>query len=140
MHLDSSFTGTALREYRTTVSWRQTMNYAAAINDPNEAYFNDERPGGIIAHPMNCAAITWPITEKIGDYIESTGFPRELIMTQVHFTEHLEIHRPVVPGDELVVRGHIASIQPHRAGTHAHEAGSAAGATADGLSACATLR
>ena len=78
MHLDSSFVGTALRDYKTTVTWRNTMNYAAAVNDPNEAYFNDERPGGIIAHPMNCAAITWPIAERIWEYIESADFPKEL--------------------------------------------------------------
>ncbi len=118
MHLDSSFTGTALREYKTTITWRHMMNYAAAVDDLNEAYFNDEREVGVIAHPMLCAAITWPITERIGEFIESASFPRELIFTQVHFTELLDFHRPVVPGDELTVRGVITAIGPHRAGTH----------------------
>lgn len=118
MHLDSSFAGTTLRDYKTTVTWRNTMNYAAAVNDPSEAYFNDERPGGIIAHPMNCAAITWPIVERIGEYIEEANFPKELLATQVHFTEHLEFHRFVRPGDELTIKGCIAAIEPHRAGTH----------------------
>ncbi|MBN1532450.1 MAG: MaoC family dehydratase N-terminal domain-containing protein [Spirochaetes bacterium] len=118
MHLDSSFTGTTLREYKTTVQWRHMMNYAAAVDDPNEAYFNDERDTGVIAHPMLAAAVTWPITERIGEFIESASFPRELILTQVHFTELLEFHRSVVPGDELTVRGVITAIQPHRAGTH----------------------
>ncbi len=94
------------------------MNYAAAVNDPNEAYFNDERPEGISAHPMNCAALTWPITERIQDFIESEDFPKELLARQVHFTEHLEFHRQVVPGDELLIQGRIAAIEPHRAGTH----------------------
>lgn len=118
MHLDSSFAGTTLRDYKTTITWRSTMNYAAAVNDPNEAYFNDERPEGIIAHPMNCAAITWPISERIWEYIEAADFPKELIATQVHFTELLEFHRFVRPGDELTIKGCIAAIEPHRAGTH----------------------
>ncbi len=118
MHLDSSFAGTTLRDYKTTVTWRAIMNYAAAVNDPNEAYFNDERPGGIIAHPMNCAAITWPISERIWEYIEAADFPLELLATQVHFTEHLEFHRFIRPGDELTIKGCIAAIEPHRAGTH----------------------
>jgi acyl dehydratase len=118
MHLDSFFTGTKLREFKTSIDWRLMMNYAAAVDDLNEAYFNDEKEGGIIAHPMLCAAITWPITERIGEFIESASFPRELILTQVHFTELLEFHRPLVPGDELTIRGIIVAIGPHRAGTH----------------------
>jgi acyl dehydratase len=118
MHLDSSFAGTNLRDYKTTVTWRHTMNYAAAVNDPNEAYFNDERTGGIIAHPLNCTAITWPIVEQIWKYIETADFPIDLLATQVHFTEHLEFHRFVRPGDELTIKGCIAAIEPHRAGTH----------------------
>jgi hypothetical protein len=66
---------------------------------------------------MNCAAITWPISERILEYIEAADFPRELIATQVHFTELLEFHRFVRPGDELTINGCIAAIEPHRAGT-----------------------
>ena len=118
MELDSAFTGTRLREYVTTVTARHTTNYAAAINDYNERYFNDERKEGIIAHPMNCVAITWRICEKIWEYIEAENFPHQILMTQVHYTEYLEFHRPVLPGDSLTIRGHIAAILPHRAGTH----------------------
>ncbi len=117
MQLDPSHTGTALRDHLVTVSWRHMMNYAAAVNDPNEAYFDDEGTGGIIAHPMFCTALTWPISGHIWEYIESADFPRELLATQVHFTEHLEIHRPIVPGDDLLIRGCIAAIAPHRRGT-----------------------
>ena len=118
MELDSAFTGTTLREYATKVSWRDTMSYAAAIGDNNAHYFDDERKEGIIAHPMNCVAITWPICGRIWEYIEADNFPHEIIATQVHYTEYLEFHRPVLPGDELTIRGRISAILPHRAGTH----------------------
>jgi acyl dehydratase len=118
MHIDSSFAGTMLREYQTTVNWRHAMNYAAALNDTNEAYYDDERPGGIVAHPMYCAALTWPIVERVGEFIDSKDFPKELLATQVHFTESLTMYRPVVPGDTLTIRGRVDQIEPHRAGTH----------------------
>ena len=118
MELNSVFTGTRLREYVTTVTPRHTMNYAAAINDHNECYFNDERKEGLIAHPMNCVAITWPICERIWEYIDADQFPQAILMTQVHYTEYLEFHRSIIPGDRLTIRGHIAAILPHRAGTH----------------------
>lgn len=118
MDIDSSLTGTHTKDYTTTVSWRSAMNYAAAINDPNEAYLNDELEGGIIAHPMYVAALTWPVSGNIAEYMDSKKFPVDIIPRQVHFTEHIEFHKPVRPGDNLTIKGRIAAITPHRAGTH----------------------
>ncbi len=118
MKLASDFAGTPLRDSACSISARWTMNYAAAIDDPSPVYFDDERSGGIIAPPLFPVAVTWPIIERIGDYIEAQSFPREVIFTQVHYTEHLRIHRPVMPGDSLIIKGMIAAVLPHRAGTH----------------------
>jgi acyl dehydratase len=118
MNLNSDFVGIRLKDYSCNISSRWTMNYAAAIGDPNPLYFNDERPGGIIAPPVFPVAITWPVIERIADYIEAESFPKEVVFTQVHYTEHLRIHRPVIPGDNLAVKGTIVTILPHRAGTH----------------------
>jgi hypothetical protein len=118
MKLPSDFVGTTLKEYTCRISARRTMNYAAAIGDPSPLYFNDERPEGIIAPPLFPVAVTWPIIENIADYIEAEGFPREILLTQVHYTEHLQIHRLVTPGGNVSIRGSIAAIVPHRAGTH----------------------
>jgi acyl dehydratase len=117
MELDSHFAGTALKTYRTSVDGRHSMNYAAAVSDSNPVYFDDERAGGIMAPPMFSAAVTWPILADIGSYIQAETFPRELLLTQVHHTEHLRFHRPMVPGEDIAVRGRIAAIMPHRAGT-----------------------
>lgn len=117
MELDPHFVGTRLKTYRMNVDGRRTMNYAAAVSDPNPVYFDDEREGGIVAPPMFGTAVTWPILADIGAYIQEASFPRELLLTQVHHTEHLQFHRPVRPGEEIAVRGRIAAILPHRAGT-----------------------
>ena len=118
MKLTSNFVGAALKEYTCIVNARRIMNYAAAIGDTNPVYFNDERPEGIIAPPLFPVAVTWPIVENITDYLEAQGFPQYVLFTQVHYSEHLSIHRPVTPGSNLKIRGAIAAIMPHRAGTY----------------------
>jgi hypothetical protein len=116
--LNSELNGTHLRDYETSVNWRDIMNYSAAIGDANPRYFDDESSNGIIAHPIYPVAISWNIIGRIQEFIVSEKFPTELLLSQVHYTEHLEIHQPLSPGLELVIKGQIVAILPHRAGTH----------------------
>jgi acyl dehydratase len=95
-----------------------TTNYAAAIGDDNPYYFDDRRPQGQIAPPMLAVALTWPISSNLGDYLEAQDFPTEVLLTQVHYSERIDFHRLVRPGDRLTIKGQLAGIQPHRAGTH----------------------
>lgn len=115
--LTSSLAGTRLRDYTTEVTWRRTMNYAAAVGDRNAVYFDDEQPGGVLAPPMFAAAVTWPVSEKLWEYIESENVPRDVFATQVHYTEHLLFHRPVRAGDRLTIKGALAAVCPHKAGS-----------------------
>jgi acyl dehydratase len=117
MELSSDLVGTALKPYSREITWRETMNYAAAVGDDNPRYFDDERDRGIVAPPLFSVAVTWPILERIWEFIDSDRFPPEVLFTQVHHTEHLVFHRPLRPGDHLTVQGKIAAILPHRAGT-----------------------
>ncbi|TAL32652.1 MAG: hypothetical protein EPN93_15830 [Spirochaetes bacterium] len=117
MKIDSTFVGMPLKEYKMTADWRWTMNYAAAVDDGNPRYFDDGEGKKVIAPPLFAVAVTWPVSERIWEYIEDEKFPREILQTQVHYTEHLAFHRPVMPGDALTVKGRIAAIMPHRAGT-----------------------
>lgn len=118
MEISSKFVGAKLRELSMEISFRETMNYAAGIGDNNPAYFDDTRPEGIVAPPMFAAALTWRVSGRIWEFIEAPDFPTEALMTQVHYSEHVEFHRPVVPGDRLTLAGSVAAIMPHRAGTH----------------------
>ncbi len=117
MHISSQFVGTPLKTYQFRVSWRDTMNYAAAIKDANPLYFDDECKQGIIAPPMFAVATTWPIIENIPNFIEADHFPEEILLTQVHYTEHIRFHRPLSPGQVITIKGRLAAILPHRAGT-----------------------
>lgn len=117
MELSSRFAGTPLRTLETRVTARQTMNYAAATGDFNPRYFDDTRVEGVIAPPMTAVALTWRISGRIWEYLPAEDFPREVLLTQIHYTEHLRFHRPVRPGDHLYIQGKVAAIAPRKAGT-----------------------
>ncbi len=117
MEISSRFAGTPLKQYQTIVTPRAAMNYAAAVNDTNPCYFDDQGHTGVLVHPMTAVAVTWEITGKIWEFIEDTDFPMEVLLTQVHYSEDLLFHRMVVPGEPLIIKGQIAAILPHGAGT-----------------------
>ncbi|MEW6140424.1 MAG: MaoC family dehydratase N-terminal domain-containing protein [Thermodesulfobacteriota bacterium] len=112
MKLDTGLAGTSLKDYTTNITWRRTMNYAAAVKDHNPAYFDDEREGGIVAPPMFAVAVTWPVSERLWEYVESERLPKEVFATQVHYTEHLVFHRSVRAGDRLTIKGSLAAVRP----------------------------
>ncbi len=118
MKLSSEFEGTPLKEYTTKINWREIMNYAAAIEDDNEVYFNDEGREEILAPPMFAVAVTWPILENITNNIGSDKFPVRVLNKVVHYTENLQIHRLIKPDDELKISGEVIEISPHRSGTY----------------------
>jgi len=115
--IDSQHVGTRLRPYQTVVTARHATNYAAAVGESLPCYFDDTRPDGIIAHPVFPVAVTWPVTSHLDRFIKDPRFPLDLMALQVHHTEHIALHRPVRPGQELNVAGVVAAIIPHRAGT-----------------------
>jgi acyl dehydratase len=93
------------------------MNYAAAVGDNNPRYFDDERDEGIIAPPMFCVAVTWPVVESTWRHLDQDEFSAEIMSTLVHYTEYLVFHRPLIPGDSLTLEGQIVAMLPRKAGT-----------------------
>ncbi|MGM0652097.1 MAG: MaoC/PaaZ C-terminal domain-containing protein [Bacillota bacterium] len=117
MQITSEAVGSKLLEYRTVITQRQINNYAAAVNDPNPHYLDDEASRGLIAPPTMISAVTWPIIQNIEQYID-LGYPPEVLFQLVHYSEHLEISRPLKPGDSITIRGEVAAIQPEKKGTY----------------------
>ena len=118
MQLSSAFAGKQLKTTTRLFTWRDTMNYAAAVDDVNPVYFNDDCEGGIVAPPLFSVALTWPITANIANLLEAPDFPRDVLLSQVHYMEHLKFVRPLKPDATLTIKGRIVAILPHRAGTH----------------------
>lgn len=117
MKLSPHYVGTLVKPVHRDIHWRECMNYAAATDDLNPVYFDDESSDGIIAPPMFAVAVTWPVIERLPEFIDSDDFPVDLLATMVHYTEHLVFYRPIRPGDRLTVSGSVVAILPHRSGT-----------------------
>ena len=75
MKIDPGFVGTQLKHYQSDITWRQTTNYTAAIQDNNPVYFDDRREYGLVAHPMFAAVVTWPVLSHLDRFIASGEFP-----------------------------------------------------------------
>jgi len=118
MKIETKYVGTPLKDYHVKIHWRDTMNYAASLQDNNPYYFDDERKAGIVAPPMFAVAVTWPIIENLRDFMSGKKLPLRVLPTSVHYSEHLIIHRLIKPGDELTIKGKIIAMLPHQAGTH----------------------
>lgn len=117
MKVSSSYTGSVSRPLEHEITWRHAMNFAAGVDDNNPWYFHDEREEGIIAPPMLSVALTWPFGKDADQYWDADKFPLELLVRQVHYTETIEFHRVMRPGDKLTIVADLASVMPHRAGT-----------------------
>lgn len=118
MDVSSQYVGLKLKPFQAIISPRDSMNYAAAIGDNNAVYFDDSQDKNIVAHPLQAIAATWPLLGSIWEYIDADNFPLQILSTQVHYSEHLQLHRLINPGEKLDIKGEIAAILPHRAGTH----------------------
>lgn len=117
LSIDSRLLHAHFREHRTTINWRETKNFAAALRDVNPVYFDDLREKGIVAPPTFPVALTWPIIEHLNDYLADTEFPENVLPTIVHSSEQLLLHRMLKPGDHLSISTQIAALLPHKSGT-----------------------
>lgn len=116
LKIDSGIAGASLPDFERGVTWRETMNYAAAVEDENPRYLDDTRQGGVIAPPMFAVAFTWPVMEGFQAYLKK-HLPAEILGRVVHAAEHLSFSRPVRPGDQLHATAGVISVEPVSAGS-----------------------
>jgi acyl dehydratase len=117
MHLDSSIVGLALRPVEAHATWRHITNFAAAVGDLNPAYVDDTRDDGLVAPPTFPVALSWPLLAALPDHAE-LPFGPEILLSLVHYSETIVLHRLIRPEDHLRLQGEIAALLPHRAGSH----------------------
>ncbi len=106
----TSLGATVLDTYRE-VTWRDTMNYAAATEDYNPLYYDDSGSTEVIAPPMYAVAFTWPILDE-----ERGNYPAEISLRGVHAIEHIIFHQLVKAGQQLRMELKAVSIKQTRAG------------------------
>jgi hypothetical protein len=84
LKLDAGFVGTRLKKYQTKISWRETTNYAAAIQDNNPKYFDDRQEPGIILH--GTATLAYAIRELVNKELPLVFFLKDLFFfTKTNF-------------------------------------------------------
>jgi acyl dehydratase len=118
MEVSNEIVGRRSRPYMVELDARRTMNFAAGTLDTNPAFFDDEREGGVIAPAMLATALSWDMVQHRERFWDSRDFPPEVAARQVHYTEVLQMHQPLRPGQSLAVQAEVVAMLPHRAGTH----------------------
>lgn len=118
--IDSEFVGVPWKQVTKRITWRDTTNYAAGLQDMNPLYIDDEREDGIIAPPMFAVTLGWPLTNHIHEYVD-VPYTRALLDRDVHYSERIEFFKPIKPGEDgvnVIIKPSIHAMIPHRAGTH----------------------
>jgi acyl dehydratase len=86
------------------VTERWTMAYAAALGDFSECYFDTTRSEGIVAHPLFSVCPEWAAIVTSRSVSEQIGMTAAEVLTGVHATHDVTIHRLARPGDQLTTR------------------------------------
>jgi acyl dehydratase len=115
MPLDSAIVGARTGEVVTAVTVRHCLAYAAGTGDLNPRYFDDARPGGIVASPLFGVALDWKLR---GELTELTGLPAHEAVRGVHATQDMAFHRLVHPGDVLTTSGTVVRVQQRPPGAY----------------------
>lgn len=84
--------GSSTESVRTTIDPERARAYAAATNDPNEAYTS-----GKYAPPVFGVVPTWDVLLQANAMV----IPPEAMLMVVHGEQDMWFHQPLVPGMEL---------------------------------------
>ncbi len=83
------------------VDERWIMAFAAALEDQSDRYFDTTQANGIVAHPLFAVCPEWQAIVASRSLSERRGMTREEVLTGVHATHDVIVHRLVRPGDRL---------------------------------------
>lgn len=89
---------------------RWTMAYAAALGDHRDCYLDTTRLDGVVAHPLFSVGPEWEAIVASRSMSERLGMTRAEVVTGVHATHDLTVHRLVRPGDRLSTQLSIVGV------------------------------
>ncbi len=97
------------------ITARQTLAYAAVLDETDERYFDDARVGSIMAPPPYCVVLEWPLAVALRDAPE-LGLTERERLASVHASQETIFHRPIRPGDRLRTDAKIVELDAIRPG------------------------
>ena len=110
MPIRSTAVGTETPPYDQDITTRRCLAYAAALGETDDVYFDDARPGGIIAHPAMAVSLEWPPSRDLR-LVPAFGATPDEHLRVVHAEQDTQFHTPIRPGDKLSARGHLISVE-----------------------------
>jgi len=94
------------------ITAHESIYYALAVNEDNDAYFDNRRDGGIIAPPMYAVNYAGaPVAQMFFD--QETGLNMAAVL---HYSQEFEWLLPVKPGDVITTEGEISHIEVREKG------------------------
>lgn len=94
------------------ITAHESIYYALAYNEDNDAYYDNRRDGGIIAPPMYAVNYAGaPVAQMFFD--QETGMNMAAVL---HYSQEFEWLMPVKPGDKITTEGEISSIDVREKG------------------------
>jgi acyl dehydratase len=112
MPLNKSCVGKDYPPVTTEVTLDAIQKYARAYNDDNPAFFDANRPTGILAPPMFAVTITWNalMTAVMDPDVQAD------LLRLVHGEQDMEFTNPIRPGDIISTSAKIISIETKASG------------------------
>ncbi len=93
------------------VTARSITAFAGGIGDSNSVYFEDDRPGGLIAHPG--MVFTWQWNSR---FTPDAPLDLELVRRGVHACVDVQFHRYPREGDIITSQGQTVAVRQLRPG------------------------
>jgi acyl dehydratase len=112
MPLNKACVGREFAPTTVAVTAEAMQKYARAYNDDNAAFFDAKRPGGIVAPPMFGVTAIW---EAVMGAVMDPDVHADFLRL-VHGEQDMEFLSPIRPGDTLISRAKIVSIETKATG------------------------
>lgn len=103
------------RRITNDITDRWLVAYAAAVGDKRFSYFDVERPGGIVAHPVFPACLEWPLVEHGAPGI---ALSEATLRRGLHVGQEVEFIAPIRSGQRLTTTAELHIAQQRSTATH----------------------
>ena len=110
MPINAAAVGSPVEPYDVNVDVRKCLAYAAGMGETSDVYFDDARPGGIVAPPAYVVSLEWPASRDIRNTPAFGATPEETIRG-VHAVQDTQFHRLIQPGECIRVSGKIVAVR-----------------------------
>jgi len=115
MPINSAAAGSPVEPYDVEIDARKCLAYAAGMGETADVYFDDARPGGIVAPPAYVVSPEWPASRDIRTTPAFGATPEEQ-RRGVHAVQDTQFHRLIRPGDCIRVSGQLVAIRKIKPG------------------------